>query len=152
MRSACGKDGIAHEVNIHDMGKTKPADFAHAATNYAKLVQPPVWYTYTPSPNIDNAPQDSSTLDFLYENKTRHMHSTSVQYMSPVHPINAVLLGRELATARVVDESKGSSDPAGGGHGGGISELHQSSSRNAWRIYEPFRKCRQAGDCAFCGR
>jgi hypothetical protein len=67
------------------MGKTKPADFAHAATNYAKLVQPPVWYTYTPSPDIDNVPQDSSTLDFLYENKTRHMHSTSVQYMSPVH-------------------------------------------------------------------
>ena len=76
---------IAYEVNINNMGRTRPADFAHAATNYAKLVQPPLWYTYTPNPNIDAAPQDSSTLDFLYEGKTRHMHSTSVQYMSSVH-------------------------------------------------------------------
>jgi hypothetical protein len=82
---ACGKDGIAYEVNLNNMGKTKPADFAHAATNYAKLVRPPVWYTYTPDPNIDAAPQDSSTLDFIYDNKTRHMHSTSVQYTSPIH-------------------------------------------------------------------
>jgi hypothetical protein len=82
---ACGKDGIAYEVNTGNMGKTKPADFANAAANYAKLVQPPAWYTYTPSPAIDAAPQDSSTLDFIYDNKTRHMHSTSVQYMSPVH-------------------------------------------------------------------
>ena len=54
---ACGKDGIAYEVNLNNMGKTKPADFAHAATNYAKLVRPPVWYTYTPDPNIDAAPR-----------------------------------------------------------------------------------------------
>jgi hypothetical protein len=82
---ACGKDGIAYEININNMGRTKPADFAHAETNYAKLVRPPVWYTYTPDPNIDAAPQDSSTLDFIYDNKTRHMHSTSVQYTSPIH-------------------------------------------------------------------
>src|SRR5271166_2193728 len=82
---ACGKDGVAYEVNINNMGKTRPADFAHAATNYAKLVRPPVWYTYTPNPTIDAAPQDSSTLDFIYDNKTRHMHSTSVQYNSPIH-------------------------------------------------------------------
>jgi hypothetical protein len=82
---ACGKDGIAYEVNLNNMGKTKPADFANAAANYAKLKQPPLWYTYTPNPNIDAAPQDSSTLDFIYDNKTRHMHSTSVQYTSSIH-------------------------------------------------------------------
>jgi len=81
---AAGKDGIAYFVNQHNMGKTVPTDFANAAANYAKLVQPPYWYTYYPGP-VDAAPQDSSTLDFLFQGKTRHMHSTSVQYMSPVH-------------------------------------------------------------------
>jgi len=81
---AAGKDGIVYEVNQRNMGKTVPADFANAATNYAKLLQPPYWYTYYPGP-VDAAPQDSSTLDFLFQGKTRHMHSTSVQYTSPVH-------------------------------------------------------------------
>ncbi|HLH37270.1 MAG TPA: hypothetical protein VKX41_21555 [Alloacidobacterium sp.] len=81
---ASGKDGIAYLVKQHDMGKTVPADFAHAATNYAKLLQPPYWYTYYPG-QIDPAPQNSSTLDFLFQGKTRHMHSTSVQYKSPIH-------------------------------------------------------------------
>jgi len=81
---ASGKDGIVYEVNQNNMGKTVPADFAHAATNYAKLLQPPYWYTYYPGP-IDSAPQDSAALDFLFQGKTRHMHSTSVQYTSPVH-------------------------------------------------------------------
>lgn len=81
---SAGKDGIAYLVNQHKMGKTVPADFAHAATNYAKLKQPPYWYTYYPGP-VDAAPQDSSQLDFLFQGKTRHMHSTSVQYTSPVH-------------------------------------------------------------------
>jgi len=81
---SAGKDGIAYLVNQKNMGKTMPADFAHAATNYAKLLQPPIWYTYYPGA-VDAAPQDSSTLDFLFQGKTRHMHSTSVQYTSPVH-------------------------------------------------------------------
>src|SRR5271155_309377 len=81
---SAGKDGIVYEVNQRNMGKTVPADFANAATNYAKLLQPPYWYTYYPGP-VDAAPQDSSTLDFLFQGKTRHMHSTSVQYTSPVH-------------------------------------------------------------------
>jgi hypothetical protein len=82
---ACGKDGIAYEVNINAMGKTMPADFANAAKNYAKLVQPPIWYTYFPGFGVNAAPQDSSTLDFIFDNKTRHMHSTSVQYQSAAH-------------------------------------------------------------------
>ena len=81
---SAGKDGIAYIVNQKKMGKTMPADFANAAANYKKLLQPPLWYTYYPGA-VDAAPQDSSTLDFLFQGKTRHMHSTSVQYTSPVH-------------------------------------------------------------------
>ncbi len=81
---AAGKDGIAYIVNQKNMGKTVPNDFANAAANYAKLLQPPYWYTYYPGA-VNAAPQDSSTLDFLFQGKTRHMHSTSVQYTSPVH-------------------------------------------------------------------
>jgi hypothetical protein len=78
-----GKDGIAYLVNMNNMGKTKPADFANAANNYSRLKQPPIWYTYFPGFNVNAAPQDPSQLDFIFDNKTRHMHSTSVRYNSP---------------------------------------------------------------------
>ena len=134
---ACGKDGIAYEVNIHDMGRTKPADFAYTAANYAKLVQPPLWYTYTPDPDVDSAPQDSSTLDFIYDNKTRHMHSTSVQYMSPTHGLmlfcwgeNSHLRawsmrpkGKLKLLAESVEVASANSTKPGGGMPGGFMSL-----------------------------
>ena len=80
-----GKDGIAYPVKMDAMGKTMPADFAHAATNYAKLAQPPIWYSYYPGNNVSAAPQDPSDLDFLFDNKTQHLHSTSPQYFSQAH-------------------------------------------------------------------
>ncbi len=139
---ACGKDGIAYEVNINNMGKTMPADFANAATNYAKLVQPPVWYTYTPSPAIDNAPQDSSTLDFIYANKTRHMHSTSVQYMSSVHGLmlfcwgeNSQLRAFSMSPKGVLtllassaEVASANSTKPGGGMPGGFMSLSANGS------------------------
>jgi hypothetical protein len=80
-----GKDGIAYPVKMDAMGKTMPKDFANAAANYAKLAQPPFWYSYFPGFNVNAAPQDPSDLDFLFDNKTQHLHSTSPQYFSQTH-------------------------------------------------------------------
>ena len=140
---ACGKDGIAYEVNIHNMGKTKPADFANAAANYAKLVQPPVWYTYTPDPNIDNAPQDSSSLDFIYDNKTRHMHSTSVQYKSSVHGLMLFCWGENsrlrawsvsprgalTLLAESAETASANSTKPGGGMSGGFMSISADAGK-----------------------
>src|SRR5665213_973555 len=35
--------------------------------------------------NVNAAPQDPSDLDFLFDNKTQHLHSTSPQFFSTVH-------------------------------------------------------------------
>jgi len=82
---AYGKDGIAYPVKMDAMGKTMPADFANATANYNKLAQPPFWYSYFPGFNVNAAPQDPSTLDFLFDNKTQHLHSTSPQYFSQTY-------------------------------------------------------------------
>jgi hypothetical protein len=79
---AAGKDGIGYAVKTGNMGNTKPADFADMKANCAKLASPPVWLTASPGP-VDPCPQDVTTLDFMPWGKTRHMHSTPVQYWSP---------------------------------------------------------------------
>lgn len=76
-----GKDGIAYSGNMHNLGKTQPADFANAAANYAKLKAPPAWWTFYPGNGISATPQDSSQLDFAIRNKqTHHQHSTPVVF------------------------------------------------------------------------
>ena len=60
-----------------------PADMVSAAKNYAKLAFAPVWFTYFPGYLVNAAPQDSSTLDFLFQGKTRHLHATPVVYEHP---------------------------------------------------------------------
>ncbi len=87
-----GKDGIGYPVNAKKMGKTMPADFANAKANCAKLASPPVWLTASPGP-VDACPQDPTTLNFLPWGKTRHMHSTPVQYMSPTHGLTIFAWG-----------------------------------------------------------
>jgi hypothetical protein len=79
---AAGKDGIGYPVNARSMGNTKPADFAHMKANCAKLAAPPVWLTASPGP-VDPCPQNTTTLNFMPWGKTRHQHSTPVQYWSP---------------------------------------------------------------------
>lgn len=79
-----GKDGISYPVNMNNMGQTMPADFANAKANCAKLISPPIWATTDPGP-VDPCPQDPTTLNFLPWGKTRHQHSTPVQYQSSVH-------------------------------------------------------------------
>lgn len=81
---ASGKDGIAYVVKTANMGNTQPADFANPSANCAKLATPPVWLTEDPGP-VNPCPQDVTTLNFMPWGKTRHMHMTPVQYLSPVH-------------------------------------------------------------------
>ena len=78
---AAGKDGILYLMHAADLGHTLPADFANAKANYAKLVQYPSWFTWY-DPQVDPAPQDPTTLDILPDGKTRHDHSTPVQFQS----------------------------------------------------------------------
>lgn len=78
-----GKDGVSYSANTANLGKTKPSDFANPAANYAKLLQPPQWYTaYSPN---SPSPANPTALDFLPGGKTRHQHSCSVFYNSPVN-------------------------------------------------------------------
>jgi hypothetical protein len=77
-----GKDGIAYVTRIANLGNTMPSDFANAKANCAKLASPPMWLTEDPGP-VDPCPADPTTLNFMPWGKTRHMHMTPVQYMSP---------------------------------------------------------------------
>ena len=77
-----GKDGIAYVTKTADLGETKPSDFANPKTNCAKLASPPTWLTEDPGP-VDPCPADQTTLNFMPWGKTRHMHMTPVQYLSP---------------------------------------------------------------------
>jgi hypothetical protein len=65
------------------MGKTVLKDFLTPATNFAKLKQPPIFYTYYPGPDISPTPANMADLDFMFANRTHHMHSTSAVFKSP---------------------------------------------------------------------
>jgi PQQ enzyme repeat len=77
-----GKDGIVYVLHKDNMGKTQPADLQHPAANYAKLMAPPVFFTYYP-PGLDAAPQDIETLNTWYANQTHHLHGGPVLWNSP---------------------------------------------------------------------
>ena len=87
-----GKDGIGYVVNTANMGNTMPTDFADAKANCAKLASPPVWLTASPGP-VDACPQDTTALNFFPWGKTRHLHMTPVQYMSPTRGITIFAWG-----------------------------------------------------------
>ncbi len=87
-----GKDGIGYLVKTGDMGNTMPADFADAKANCLKLASPPVWLTASPG-NVEPCPQDPTTLDFMPWGKTRHMHMTPVQYLSPTRGMTIFVWG-----------------------------------------------------------
>jgi hypothetical protein len=77
-----GKDGIWYSLDQNHLGKTKPADFANPATNYARAKWIG-WFTYynpaTP------APHDFTALNQFYANRTHHEHSTPVVFESANH-------------------------------------------------------------------
>jgi hypothetical protein len=77
-----GKDGIAYVTKIADLGETTPAALANPISNCAKLASLPVWLTEDPGP-VNACPTDPTTLNFMPWGKTRHLHMTPVQYLSP---------------------------------------------------------------------
>ena len=95
-----GKDGILYVARTANLGKTMPGDMVNATANYARLQFAPVWFTYFPGYGVNAAPQDASTLDFLFQGKTRHLHATPVVYE---HPEWGMLLicGGENSSIRV---------------------------------------------------
>jgi hypothetical protein len=75
---ASNKDGILYTGNMHDLGKTMPADLdpSQTANNYAKLKTSPIFYTYYPGPRPSPAPSG---------NRTHHLHGTPVVWQSATH-------------------------------------------------------------------
>jgi hypothetical protein len=89
---AAGKDGIGYPVNSAALGHTQPVDFGNAKANCAKLKAAPVWIAASPGP-VDPCPQNPTTLDFMPWGKTRHVHATPVQYMSPTRGMTIFVWG-----------------------------------------------------------
>jgi hypothetical protein len=81
-----GKDGIGYVVNMDDMGKTMPGDFAPSkiAGNYAKLMSPPIALTFN-GVGMDLAPTDLTQLPVMPGGKTAHIHGAPVAYKTPDH-------------------------------------------------------------------
>jgi hypothetical protein len=104
-----GKDGIWYSVRASNMGKTMPSDFAHPAANYAKLLSPPIWFTYAAFKHNaqgqvigyeDSAPSDSTNLDFTYDGITHHLHSTPTLFESDRYGTTVECMG-ENGNARM---------------------------------------------------
>jgi hypothetical protein len=83
--AGAGKDGILFVVKSNEMSKTRPADLDHPAANYAKLAAPPIWFTYFPGPGISAMPDDISTLNRLFLERTHHQHAAPVYWHSREH-------------------------------------------------------------------
>jgi len=80
-----GKDGLLYCMHANNMGGTKPADFANAKANCAKLVGgTPVWGTMDPGNGILACPQDPRELNFLPFGQTAHLHSPPVVMWDPL--------------------------------------------------------------------
>ena len=84
---ACGKDGILYTGKASDLGKTQPANLApaRANANYAKLLMPPILYTYF-NPGIPPAPVNETALNNEFpDGGTRHLHGTPLLWRSNAH-------------------------------------------------------------------
>lgn len=88
-----GKDGVLFAVRKSAMGKTKPDDLVDPSQNYAKLMTPPVWWTYYPGPGVDPAPQNPTLLNTLFANTTHHQHGSPIVWQSAAHGLMAFCMG-----------------------------------------------------------
>ncbi|HEU0155774.1 MAG TPA: hypothetical protein VFQ82_06855, partial [Stellaceae bacterium] len=83
--AGAGKDGILFVLKTGDMGKTRPADLAAAAGNYAKLAAPAIWFTFYPGPQPSPMPGDVRQLNQLFFGRTHHQHGAPVYWNSTEH-------------------------------------------------------------------
>ncbi len=84
---ACGKDGVIFAAKLGNMGKTASADLdtpAGTQANYDRLAFSPVFFTYYP-PELSPRPDDISTLNLLWGNRSHHLHGAPVHFASPDH-------------------------------------------------------------------
>lgn len=79
-----GKDGVGYVLDATNLGNNRPADFANIAKVKAMAKQV-VFLTFFPGFNVNPMPQDQTQMNFDFNGKTRHMHSTPVVFESPVH-------------------------------------------------------------------
>jgi hypothetical protein len=96
---ACGKDGILYTGKVADLGKTQPGDLApaHAAANYAKLLMPPILYTYF-DPGVPPAPVVETELNQEFpDGGTRHLHGTPLLWRSNAHGLMHFVGGENSA-------------------------------------------------------
>jgi hypothetical protein len=84
---ASGKDGILYTGDLHNLGKTKPADLAPAKTaqNFARLKTSPIFYTYYPGPQLSPIPADPAKLNVWEDQRTHHLHGNPVLWNSAAH-------------------------------------------------------------------
>jgi hypothetical protein len=83
--AGAGKDGILYVVKTNDMGKTRAADLDAPASNYAKLAAPPIWFTFYPGPQPGPMPNDISTLNQHFFQRTHHQHGAPIYWRSAEH-------------------------------------------------------------------
>jgi hypothetical protein len=134
-----GKDGIAYTVNMANMGKTQNADFAPGKTdgNFAKLLAPP--YNFTDYLGGFNSVANPMTIPGLYQNYTKHQHSTPVLWKSPDHgwmlftqgensPVRAFKLNADATLTYLAcgNEVASAGMPPPGGMPGGMMVLSSS--------------------------
>jgi hypothetical protein len=76
-----GKDGILYTINLNTPGDTQPSDLSPASVppNYAKLVAPPILYTFF-DPTFNPTTTDPTTLNRYSGNATHHLHGTPVAW------------------------------------------------------------------------
>ncbi len=79
-----GKDGIGYVLDATNLGNNHPADFANIAKVKA-LAKQVVFLTFFPGFNVNPMPQDQTQMNFDFNGKTRHLHSTPVVYESSAH-------------------------------------------------------------------
>ena len=109
-----GKDGIAYPVKMDAMGKTLPGDFAHAATNYAKLAQPPSVVQLLSGKQCEccAAGSQRSRLSLRQQDATFALDLAAILFAGAW--TDACVLGRKRTMPSVDDAAERSDDISGG--------------------------------------
>jgi hypothetical protein len=67
------------------VGETRPADLNSPAGNYAKLAARPIWFTFYPGLQPSPMPNDITTLNQRFLQRTHHQHAVPIYWRSSEH-------------------------------------------------------------------